>query len=108
MEATPKEILICRDTKGQEPFSLWLKSLKDVRAVGIILRRIRRMSDGNFGDVESVGEGVSELRIDFGPGYRIYFGRLGDKVHIISAGQKKTQRGDIRAAKGFWKIYGKT
>jgi putative addiction module killer protein len=108
LEATPKEILICQDAKGQEPFSVWLKSLKDVKAVGIILRRIRRIGDGNFGDVEPVGEGVSELRIDFGPGYRIYFGQLGDEVHIISGGTKKSQRADIRDAKDFWSNYART
>ncbi len=65
--------------------------------------RVDRIEDGNFGDVEPVGSGVSELRMDFGPGYRIYFGRKGKEIHLIRGGNKATQVADIAAAKEFWR-----
>jgi putative addiction module killer protein len=69
------EILLYR--KGHStPFSEWLASLKDARAVGIVRARLNRIRLGNFGDCKSVGSGVSELRIDFGPGYRVYYGKV--------------------------------
>jgi putative addiction module killer protein len=71
-----------------------------VRAVVEI--RIDRIEDGNFGDVKPVGGGVSELRIDLGPGYRVYFGQVGNEVHLIGGGLKKTQSADIASAKRFW------
>jgi len=101
LEATPREILICEDSRGRQPFTEWLESLTlAVRAVVEI--RIDRIEDGNFGDVKPVGGGVSELRIDLGPGYRVYFGQVGNEVHLIGGGGKKTQAADITSAKGFW------
>jgi putative addiction module killer protein len=105
LEAIPREILICQDEKGRESFSLWLDLLKDAKTEAVILKRIERIAGGNFGDVESVGGGVSELKIDFGPGYRVYFGQIGKEVHIISGGNKKTQQSDINAAKEYWSNY---
>jgi putative addiction module killer protein len=105
LEATPPEIQICQDEKGREPFGLWLDTLKDAKTEAVILKRIERIAGGNFGDVEPIGEGVSELRIDFGPGYRVYFGQIGKEVHIISGGNKKTQQSDIKAAKEYWSNY---
>lgn len=106
MEAEPREILICQDSQGREPFTEWLDGL-DFRAEAIVLRRIDRLEGGNFGDVAPIGEGLSELRIHFGPGYRIYFGQIGKQVHLIAAGDKKTQQSDIVAAKLFWRNHGK-
>jgi putative addiction module killer protein len=101
LEAIPREILACEDRDGGEPFTEWLDSVPlAVRAIVEI--RIDRVEDGNFGDVKSVGDGISELRIDVGPGYRVYFGQVGKQVHLIGGGTKSTQDADIANAKDFW------
>ena len=82
-----------------EEYSKWFDSLRDRQARMRIDIRIRRLSLGNSGDVKPVGEGVSELRIDFGPGYRIYFIQKGQTLIILLAGGTKgTQEKDIRQA----------
>lgn len=82
-----------------EDFAKWLDSLNDIRARARILVRIERLAAGNPGDVKSVGEGVSELRIDYGPGYRVYYKKQGRQVVILLAGgDKRTQAKDIKAA----------
>jgi len=80
-------------------FSLWLRLLADTRARGRIVARIDRMSLGNPGDVAPVGEGVSEMRIHHGPGYRVYFVQRGSTVVLLCGGDKSGQAADIRAAK---------
>jgi putative addiction module killer protein len=107
VEVIPREVLICPDEKGEEPFTVWLETIKDAKTVAIILKRIERVAGGNFGDVEPVGEGVSELKIDYGPGFRVYLGQIGNEVHIISGGRKKTQTADIQSAIAFWGEYEK-
>jgi putative addiction module killer protein len=88
------------------PFSDWLASLKDSRAVGTVRARLNRIRLGNFGDCKSVGGGVAELRIDFGPGYRVYYGREGSLVVILlCGGSKRTQARDILRAQSYWKEY---
>ena len=73
--------------------------LQDIRARARILVRIERLKAGNPGDVKPIGEGISELRIDYGPGYRVYFKKMGQKVIILLAGgDKKTQPKDIKTA----------
>jgi putative addiction module killer protein len=80
-------------------FDRWLRNLKDRRAVGRILVRIDRLATGNPGDVKPVGQAVSELRIDYGPGYRVYFLRDGDRlILLLNGGDKSTQDADIKAA----------
>jgi putative addiction module killer protein len=82
-------------------FSGWINSLRNLRAVARIDARIGRLRLGNFGDAKSVGDGVSELRIDYGPGYRVYFTRRGDTVVILlCGGAKRSQARDIERAKG--------
>jgi putative addiction module killer protein len=82
-----------------ETFRIWRTSLKDRQAVMRINARLSRVVDGNFGDVKPVGEGVSELRIDFGPGYRVYFKKVGMVVVVLlGGGTKRTQDADIKAA----------
>jgi putative addiction module killer protein len=81
-------------------YARWFASLRDQRARDRVLVRIRRLSLGNFGDARSVGGGVSELRIDYGPGYRIYFTRRGATlVLLLTAGDKSRQWADIARAR---------
>jgi putative addiction module killer protein len=77
------EIRIFRLKDGRVPFDLWINQLKDKRAKAKLLVRLDRMTAGNFGDVKSVGGGVSELRVKEGKGYRVYFGQEGNKVVIL-------------------------
>jgi putative addiction module killer protein len=71
-----------------------------------VTRALARLEQGNFSNVKSVGEGVLEYRIDFGPGYRVYFGRDGEALVILLAGgTKKRQQRDIEAAHGYWRDY---
>ena len=78
----------------------WIAQLKDLKGKIAIVRRIERMSHGNFGDVKSVGDGVSELRIRVGPGYRVYFTKFEEKlVVLLVGGDKSTQKKDITKAK---------
>ena len=80
-------------------FAEWLDGLRDIQARARIQARIERLAAGNPGDVEPVGEGVSELRINYGPGYRVYFKRWGQELIILLAGgDKSTQAKDIKAA----------
>jgi putative addiction module killer protein len=82
-----------------EVFARWLDGLRDLRARARVQVRIERLAAGNPGDVEPVGEGVSELRIDYGPGYRVYFTRQGREVVVLLAGgDKRTQAADIKTA----------
>lgn len=84
-----------------------MKAVKDLpMVIGKILVRLKRAEQGNFGDHEPVGEGVIELKIDFGPGYRVYLGIDGDFIILLWGGTKKTQDYDIKKAKEFWRDYG--
>ena len=87
------------EIRKTEIFSKWLDGLHDIRARARILVRIERLAAGNPGDVEAVGEGVSELRIDYGPDYRVYCKKHGQKLLILLAGgDKHTQAKDIKTA----------
>ena len=88
------------EVRRAERFIVWLNGLRDARAVAKIAIRIKRLADGNFGDVASVGDGVSELRIHYGPGYRVYFVQRGEVVVILlCGGDKSTQARDIAVAR---------
>ncbi len=81
-------------------FALWFGSLRDRRASAKIGDRLLRASNGNFGDVKSAGGGISEMRIDYGPGYRVYFFKRGNElVILLCGGDKRTQQSDIAEAK---------
>jgi putative addiction module killer protein len=81
-------------------FTAWLAGLRDQRARARILKRLDRAKDGNLGDVASVGEGVSEMRVFYGPGYRVYFVQRGDTVIVLlCGGDKSTQDDDVAMAK---------
>jgi putative addiction module killer protein len=84
-----------------EEFDSWLKGLRDLRARAKVLIRIDRLALGNPGDVAPVGEGVSEMRIDHGPGYRVYFKQRGDIATLLWGGDKDSQSSDIRKAKAL-------
>lgn len=80
-------------------FARWLDELRDLRARARVQARLDRLAEGNPGDVKAIGEGVSELRIDYGPGYRVYFKARGRTLIILLAGgDKRTQAGDVRTA----------
>jgi len=92
--------------KGVCPFSHWLDSLSDITARAKIRIRVNRVRLGNFGDSRPVGDGVQELRIDYGPGYRVYFYRDGIKlVLLLCGGNKKHQTRDIKEAKIYLQDY---
>jgi putative addiction module killer protein len=87
------------EIRKTEVFARWLDGLRDIRARARVLVRIERLAADNPGDVQPVGEGVSEMRIDYGPGYRVYFKRIGREVVILLAGgDKRTQSADIKIA----------
>lgn len=104
MEARPRELVNYVDANGKEPFQQWLEGLES-KARNIIQARLIRVRRGNFGDCRGVGAGVSEFRIDVGPGYRVYFGQDADTVVLLIGGTKKTQQKDIHKAQGFWSDY---
>lgn len=85
-------------------FRQWQKSLKDERTKAVIASRIKRLQFGNSGDVAPVGKGVSELRIDFGPGFRVYFAETdsGNLILLLAGGDKYTQQDDIKRAKAIF------
>jgi putative addiction module killer protein len=86
-----------------EVFDTWLAELADLRARAKILLRIRRAERGHFGDVRLLEEGVFEMRIDCGPGYRVYYAREGRMMYLLlCAGNKSTQPADIKHAKSMW------
>ena len=88
---------------GREPFEEWLVSLRDKNAKAKVLQRINRVRLGNFGDCKNLGDGMYELRIHYGPGYRIYLGDLdGIIVVLLCGGSKGTQKQDINRAREYW------
>lgn len=102
----PKSVIVYADENGKEPFTVWLYGLRDIIGRKRILARIARLGHGNYGDCEPVGEGVSELRMLFGPGYRAYFGEDENNVVVLlCGGDKGSQDQDIREAKAYWKEY---
>lgn len=87
------------EIRKTDVFAKWLDGLDDIRARARVLVRIERLAAGNPGDVAAVGEGVSELRIDYGPGYRVYYKQFGKSLVILLAGgDKHTQTKDIKTA----------
>lgn len=91
------------DEKGKSPYAEWLRSLRDARAKAKIIMQVDKMELGLFGDVEPIGDGLSELRIHYGPGYRVYYGKEGQQVYLLlCGGDKSTQPKDIKKAKAYW------
>jgi len=93
---------------GLVPFDEWFDSLRDLRMQAAVDARLARVRAGNFGDAKSVGGGVNELRISFGPGLRVYYGLQGKKVVIlVGGGDKRSQSRDIRRAQELWQQFTK-
>lgn len=106
MNISPRSIKMLTLDSGRCPFEAWYRSLRDVATRARIRARLTRLEDGNFGDWRSVGEGVAELRLDFGAGYRIYYALYGDAlVVLLAGGDKSTQTQDIANAQSLWKAY---
>ena len=92
------------EVKRTDAFDGWLKGLKDSKGRTKIQARIDRLANGNAGDVGPIGAGLSELRIDFGPGYRVYYARAGKTLYLLlCGGDKGSQDADIRNAHAMWR-----
>ena len=103
MEVVPKKVEFYVTASSKVPFMEWLESLKDIKARAQIKKRLRRAEFGNLGEYNSVGQGVFEMKIHFGPGYRVYFGMEGQQLIILlCGGDKGTQSRDIETAHEYW------
>ena len=97
------EVFRYQADNGTEPVTDWLQSLRDKQAQAKVRIRLKRLEAGIFGDCEPIGGGVLELREHLGAGYRVYFGRHGQRIVILlCGGTKKTQSTDIKTAKVYW------
>ena len=104
--AHPRVIQYYRTPNGRSPFIEWFESIRDKNTKNRIDKRLERLENGNLGDCQSVGEGVFELRLHFGPGYRIYFGQIDNRlVLLLCGGDKASQIQDIELAKNYWQEY---
>ncbi len=100
------DVIVYATPDGKEPFNKWVSSIKDGQTQRVILRRIQRLRQGLFGDAKALGTGIHELRIDFGPGYRVYFAKVGKRlILLLGGGNKATQNNDIKNAKWYLKDY---
>lgn len=106
MDIQPKDVQRYVRPDGKIPFDEWFYSLRDRSSRNKITARLDRLVQGNLGNYRSVGEGVCEFKVDYGPGYRIYFGQVGSRiVLLLCGGDKSTQEKDIRTAIEYWKDY---
>lgn len=97
------DIQTYRTDDDVEPYFAWLDALPDRQAKARIVVRVNRMAGGNLGDVKPVGDGVWEARIDYGPGYRLYYAQVGRRlILLLIGGDKRTQQSDITKAHGYW------
>ena len=106
MEVGARTLYYFEETRGRYPYREWILNLKNPVAVARLDVRLTKLTLGNFGKWRAVGEGVIELKEDFGPGYRIYVAEDGPVIVVIlCAGDKRTQPADIQRAKEYWKQY---
>jgi putative addiction module killer protein len=99
------EIVECLNAKGKSPYREWFDAL-DAQAAAIVTVAVERLADGNTSRVKSIGEGAAEVRVDRGPGYRIYFGWDGKTlVVLLGGGTKRRQQRDIADALALWRAY---
>lgn len=107
-EAKPRQVIVFTNKKGNQPYGDWLNSLRDAPTRRRIIQRVTRLESGNYGDFKTLKDGVFELRLSFGSGYRVYFGEEGETlVILLCGGDKSTQKKDIETAKNYWKEYTK-
>ena len=105
----PRELEVYQTPNGREPFTEWLESLRDLKVRRRIQVRLDSLKVGNFGDFQSVGDGVFELRFHFGAGYRIYYGEIRNTIVLLLwGGGKSGQARDINRAKTYWREYKET
>jgi len=101
-----KKTVFYQDDSGKEPCLEWISHLRDAKTRRRILQRLARIQSGNYGDCKSLKNGIFELRLSFGSGYRIYFGEDGDTIVVLlCGGDKSTQERDIENASAYWKEY---
>jgi putative addiction module killer protein len=94
----------CTDETGRSVYAQWLENVRDPRAKARIILQVDKLELGLFGDSQPIGAGLSELRIHYGPGYRVYYGKEGThKYLLLLGGNKSTQSKDIKLAKKYWK-----
>lgn len=106
MEARERQVKYYLPHGGKPaPFGLWRDGITDKPTRQAVDARIARLSAGNFSDSKSIGAGASENRIDFGPGYRIYYGVDGDEIVLLLGGDKSSQDSDIEKSKALWRDY---
>ena len=106
MNGLHTEVLEYLTEEGRNPFRDWLRRLRDPQARARIRVRLNRVRLGNFGDCRSLGGGVQEFRVPYGPGYRVYFGMKENRVVVLLAGgDKRTQARDIKIAREYWVDY---
>ena len=104
-----KKSIIYKTTTGIEAYVKYVDSLKDRMGAAKIRLRVTRAELGNFGDHKKIGQGIIELRIDYGPGYRVYIGLQGKELIILlCAGDKKSQTKDVKTAMKYWNDYKRT
>lgn len=102
-QLNPIQVIHYTTEEGDDPYQKWIDELKDVKAKARVLVRINRVAQGNYGDCKPIESGVWELRIDWGPGYRVYYAESGKEIVILLAGgSKKSQQPDIDAAVERW------
>ena len=104
MIETPYRLEYYLDENGEAPFTAWLESLRDRAAFARIAMRLDRVQLGSFGIHKALGDGVHEIKIDYGPGYRLYYAVTGKTVVLLLVGgDKSTQAKDVETAKAYWK-----
>ncbi|RKU35806.1 addiction module protein [Candidatus Poribacteria bacterium] len=102
----PRRLQVYRNQNGRQPFTEWFYAIRDTKTRTRIRKRLDRLEDGNFGNHKSVGDGVFELLLHFGPGYRIYFAHSDNMIILLlCGGDKSSQRQDIVRAKNYWAQY---
>lgn len=107
-DGQPKEVIIYETNDGRRPLDEWRANLRDAGVLARIEKRLNRLLRGNPGDYKTVGGGVYELRIDYGPGYRLYFAFAGQRlVLLLCGGSNATQGADIEKAHTYWEDYQK-
>ena len=107
-DGQPKELIIYTTHDGRRPFDEWVSTLRDRETLARIEKRLIRLRGGNPGDYKCVGEGLYELRINYGPGFRLYCAQAGQQlILLLCGGDKSTQTSDIADAQKYWRDYQK-